>query len=595
MYRRTASGSGTAENDFENCLEIHNNNNNTKVRARMRYEAQNKASITPLDFNDPNLIKKMNQQKDIILFGNTFISKNWIRLLLALLFIETLYILSREMMNSMKYEELHLNLKLLESDLQKSQLVIKTLTLSVDNTNEIEECNKNAENLKKKYLEYKKSSSRRNNNLRIEIDKYKEILSDLKQKAHQALLPAPPSLVLASGVQPAAGSNANDDPNPWLVIGIPTIVREENVEYLTETLNALISKLPSLPNDPLFDKIRIVVMNNEPGKHESFSLNRKRLENSQWADYFDFIDNVNRQTETKQEAFDTAKAYYRKFYDDHEEQKLELNRKMNLSIDKINETKPKANIINDSNNDNNTVEIIKKKKQSERRRPQRRRPQRSNSRVQQQTRDVVDLLNYVYDVHKPTYYLFMEDDFKLCSNGIEAIRYLIQRATYYNHDWIAIRASFGLNGIFLHGNDIQVVSNYLYKHQVRRPPDHLLTEWFAGETKEAAHYRRTRKHVGFRFNIFEHIGVVSSIRKKDHPINYYPSCWQPLLPPIVFDVEAFKIKDCPDNDIWPCEITICDPLIELCHDDNIDNNNIHDESGIFKRKAKTKRIPWEQL
>ena len=48
--------------------------------------------------------------------------------------------------------------------------------------------------------------------------------------------------------------------------------------------------------------------------------------------------------------------------------------------------------------------------------------------------------------------------------------------------------------------------------QARRPPDHLVSEWINAETKQAADYLQGRNNFGYRFNILEHIGLVSSLR-----------------------------------------------------------------------------------
>lgn len=489
----------------------------------------------------------------------------WIRLLLVLVCLESMYILSKTFYESLICDDLRLSLKLTRSDLERSQLVIRTLTLSC-NESLHDECIKEKQALKQRHYEFKRSSARRNNSLRIELDQCAERLKNMSIEHSHHVLPMPPLPVLASGVEPAGGSGATDDPKPWLVIGIPTVERR-SVEYLSTTLDALVAQLPTMASDPLVNRIRIVVMNNNPGTHKAFSDNRKRLEEGPWADIFDFVDNVERRTETPVKAYEVA----REFRDRFDREKIS---KDDATADGESQ-KPEAK-AGPSRFESNGIKPRKD-------RPDVARPPRPpDARVQQQTRDVSSLARYVSNVYNPNFYLFMEDDFLMCSNGVDAARYLIERATQYNKDWTAIRASFGLNGIFLHGKDLGPLADYLDKHQARRPPDHLVTEWFAGETQEARHYRGKRTNVGFRFNMFEHIGQVSTLRKAGHRTKF-PGCWEPLEPSIVFPVESFKKDECPDNDVWPCYWkSECDPAIEFCLDGKVN-------------APPAPRIPWEQL
>ena len=39
---------------------------------------------------------------------------------------------------------------------------------------------------------------------------------------------------------------------------------------------------------------------------------------------------------------------------------------------------------------------------------------------------------------------------RFCPSGLQAIQYLLDKASRYHPDWLAIRASYGMNGIFMH-------------------------------------------------------------------------------------------------------------------------------------------------
>ena len=63
--------------------------------------------------------------------------------------------------------------------------------------------------------------------------------------------------------------------------------------------------------------------------------------------------------------------------------------------------------------------------------------------------------------------------------------------------------------------------------------------------------REGRAHMAFRYNIFDHLGKRSSLRSTNSPA--YPICYEPLVEPVLFEVEAFKPKVCANEDIWPCD------------------------------------------
>ena len=68
-------------------------------------------------------------------------------------------------------------------------------------------------------------------------------------------------------------------------MGIPTVPRKSEADYLTRTLETLLQELPADSTDPLYAKVRVLVMNNRPGKHTVFyavSLRQLRTALSVW-------------------------------------------------------------------------------------------------------------------------------------------------------------------------------------------------------------------------------------------------------------------------------------------------------------------------
>ena len=74
----------------------------------------------------------------------------------------------------------------------------------------------------------------------------------------------------------------------WLTIGIPTVPRRGDPDYLQQTLNAIISQLPLRKDDPLYGKIIVVVLNNMPGHHKIFEIAKAQIQAGPLKDYFIF-------------------------------------------------------------------------------------------------------------------------------------------------------------------------------------------------------------------------------------------------------------------------------------------------------------------
>ena len=74
----------------------------------------------------------------------------------------------------------------------------------------------------------------------------------------------------------------------WLTIGIPTVPRKGNPDYLSQTVDAIISQLPTRQDDPFYAKVMVVVLNNRPRQHVVFDDVKKRVENGPYNFYFKF-------------------------------------------------------------------------------------------------------------------------------------------------------------------------------------------------------------------------------------------------------------------------------------------------------------------
>ena len=97
-------------------------------------------------------------------------------------------------------------------------------------------------------------------------------------------------------------------------------------------------------------------------------------------------------------------------------------------------------------------------------------------------------------------------------------------------------------------NDVLSFARYLERHQARRPPDHLFTEWTAGEFRESAAYKRARRHFTTKTHLWDHKGTVSTLRTM--LTGQYPGC-RKLISPQLFEVEFFD-SDCGHDELSPC-------------------------------------------
>jgi hypothetical protein len=71
-----------------------------------------------------------------------------------------------------------------------------------------------------------------------------------------SLAPAPQGLPGVASPLDGGLGGAAPGPKRWLAIGIPTLQRPRNREYLEYTLERLVAQLPDSPSHPLYNQVR---------------------------------------------------------------------------------------------------------------------------------------------------------------------------------------------------------------------------------------------------------------------------------------------------------------------------------------------------
>lgn len=255
------------------------------------------------------------------------------------------------------------------------------------------------------------------------------------------------------------------------------------MDYLTKTLDSLAKELPGTPSDPFSGQVEVHIMKNkgiQKRPHEVFDRLQARFQSHPKSSYFNFVENSGT----------------------------------------LQDPNPNLPDPDDNNNPTNT-------------------PGRF---VRQQTCDVVSLIRTV--APRAKHFMFMEDDFETCQNALRAIQYAMEKVYQYQGDnWIALRVSYGMNGIIMKSETALEFADYLWKHSARLPPDLLY-----GEYREQ---HSNRPLMAYRFNLFNHIGQVSSLPRPGRPA--FPVCFDGLDNVWSLSAEeSFNMQMCSVDDISPC-------------------------------------------
>jgi hypothetical protein len=297
----------------------------------------------------------------------------------------------------------------------------------------------------------------------------------------------------------ANGTSADASSSAWLVIGIPTVPRRGGVDYLSDTLVSLLAELPDEGvSDPLgVGAVVVVVMSMAPpGTHAAFEAARTRFgATPKGAAYISFED----------------------------------------SPGGCEDPAPDAPPVDDLNNPKNFP----------------------GPEVRRQTCHLASLL----DAASPrgAHYLFMEDDFATCGHALRALQYASQKATHRAPSWLALRVSYGMNGILMKAPDVAPLTAYLRAHIARLPPDLLWREWAASGGVFSARGTRVRGAprrplLVYRQNLLSHTGTVSSFAVRPAR-RAWPGCYASMAS--VWSLakkELFDALRCAHEDISPCGV-----------------------------------------
>lgn len=165
-----------------------------------------------------------------------------------------------------------------------------------------------------------------------------------------------------------------------------------------------------------------------------------------------------------------------------------------------------------------------------------------NRQVRKQTCDLIALLREA--APQSRYYLFMEDDFEVCPLALRALQHAMASADAgaATRGWVALRVSYGLNGVVLRSGDVLALADYFWEHVARLPPDLLWAEWVRARSQRPrpaalAGLRRERlpaeprgdlrPYVIYQHNLMRHLGEISSFAvRPDRPA--WPGCFEPM-------------------------------------------------------------------
>lgn len=170
-----------------------------------------------------------------------------------------------------------------------------------------------------------------------------------------------------------------------------------------------------------------------------------------------------------------------------------------------------------------------------------------------QAHDVLFVLKHLHSsnlcsVKGNDFFLLMEDDFEMCKGGYHHFLRVLQYATTIDSNsnkkkWTAIRTSFGLSGILLKCSDLSQVIQFLTRNGEGNydPIDWMLEKYWTQQGREL---------VVYRYQLFKHIGVESTIGNENQRLNL-PECYDLQVNSRI--QHEFDVKKCVNHYFTPCD------------------------------------------
>jgi hypothetical protein len=182
----------------------------------------------------------------------------------------------------------------------------------------------------------------------------------------------------------------------------------------------------------------------------------------------------------------------------------------------------------------------------------------TNARDVRQSNDALEMFDVIRTsvcVNGRRYFMLLEDDVELCENAEAHIPYVMRKASQRfggDDGWSVIRVSQGLIGIIMQCRDVDAYMDYLDTHILDGPIDYVLADMWTKASKAGAEYFGSRKFVIYRYNLFKHLGRVSSFHDhvEDHSGRVYHRCFD-VLSSLLHANEMFH-SWCLHDDLAPC-------------------------------------------